>query len=166
MTFEAWENRREPLAFPQPDLLTALVDLYFENVNIFTVLLHRPSFMKDIEDELHLYDYGFRQVVLLVCANGARFSEDPRVFIEGDRSLYSAGWKWFTQVDLSRKSLLASPTLYDLQMHCVSENNRYATPPGHGLNSGSFLARHIVYSNNLRSSNLLDHGQQRYSSRS
>lgn len=68
-----------------------------------------------------MYHDQFRQIVLLVCANGARFSDDPRVFIEGDRTMYSSGWKWFTQVDLSRKSLLAVPTLYDLQVHCVSE---------------------------------------------
>lgn len=64
-------------------------------------------------------DDGFRQVVLLVCANGSRFSDDPRVLVND--SWHSAGWKWFSQVDMLRKSWLAPnpPSLYDLQMHCV-----------------------------------------------
>ncbi|KAI0635504.1 fungal-specific transcription factor domain-containing protein [Trametes polyzona] len=106
--------------FPPPDLLERLVDLYFENMNCYTPLLHRPTFEQGIKDGLHLVDEGFGSTVLLVCANGARFTDDPRVLLEGYDTTQSSGWKWFQQVQMVRKSLLAPPRLYDLQIYALT----------------------------------------------
>lgn len=105
--------------FPPDDLMSALIELYFRNVNDYMPLLHRPTLEKGIADGLHLSEEGFGSTVLLVCAVGSRFSDDPRVFLEGSDSTHSSGWEWFRQVQLVRKSLLAAPRLYDLQICCV-----------------------------------------------
>ncbi|KAI0706989.1 fungal-specific transcription factor domain-containing protein [Earliella scabrosa] len=106
--------------FPPPDLLEKLVDLYFTNMNDFMPLLHRPTFEQGIQEGLHLHDEGFGSTVLLVCANGARFTDDPRVLLEDNNIPQSAGWKWFQQVQMVRKSLLAPPRLYDLQIYALT----------------------------------------------
>jgi hypothetical protein len=105
--------------FPEPDLLRKLLDAYFTHVHPFSPLLHRPTFEKAVAEDHHLTDAGFGSVVLLVCAIGARDVNDPRVLLE-DAWSHSAGWKWFNQVQMVRKSLLAPPRLYDLQIYCVS----------------------------------------------
>ncbi|KAI0671307.1 fungal-specific transcription factor domain-containing protein [Trametes maxima] len=106
--------------FPAPELLHKLVDLYFANMNAYMPLLHRPTFEQGIKDGLHLHDEGFGSTVLLVCANGARFTDDPQVLLEGYDTTQSSGWKWFQQVQMVRKSLLAPPRLYDLQIYALT----------------------------------------------
>ena len=105
--------------FPPPDLLAQLIDLFFANINDYMPLLHRPTFEQGVKDGLHLHDEGFGSTVLLVCANGARFTEDARVLLDDNPISQSAGWKWFQQVQMVRKSLLAPPRLYDLQIYAV-----------------------------------------------
>jgi hypothetical protein len=63
---------------------------------------------------------NFAPVFLLVCAVGARYSDNPLVRLDDVDSHHSAGWKWFEQVQIMKRSLLAPPTLYDLQLYCVS----------------------------------------------
>jgi len=89
-------------------------------MNLLVPLLHRPTFDKGIADEFYWRNSGFGATVLLVCAIGSRYSTDPRVFIPEANSDHSAGWKWFDQVQMSRKPRLAPPSLYDLQKCCVS----------------------------------------------
>ena len=110
--------------FPPPDLLTTLIDLYFANMNDFLPLLHRPTFEQGVREGLHFRDEGFGSTVLLVCANGARFSDDPRVLLDEREHPQSAGWKWFQQVQMVRKSLLEPPRLYDLQIYAVCRSLR------------------------------------------
>jgi len=105
--------------YPDEDLMDSLVDNYFEHINPFFPLLHRATFEKHISENLHRSDSMFGAVLLLVCAHGARFSEDPRVLAEGSASPRSAGWRWFEQVNVLRKSLFKRTTLYELQMHAV-----------------------------------------------
>ncbi|KAF5328400.1 hypothetical protein D9619_013327 [Psilocybe cf. subviscida] len=89
--------------------------------------------------------FRFAHVYLLVCAVGAYFSDDPRCLLDagdvaghGDSAhgqesgpetagagagaglRYSGGWKWFDQVQMSSRSLIAPPTLYDLQVYALS----------------------------------------------
>ncbi|KAG6836325.1 hypothetical protein H0H93_009118, partial [Arthromyces matolae] len=101
------------------DLMIELIDLYFLNANLFLPLLHRPTFEKALAERLHLHDEGFAAVLLLVCAVASRYSDDPRTLIDGVRQKASAGWKWYHQVQSSKKNLLAFPLLYDLQYYCV-----------------------------------------------
>ena len=101
-----------PYKFPDPDLLTALTDLYFDHHNVFIPLLHRPMFESALIDgydvrravlpdidlsiycSLHLKDRAFGGVVLGVCACASRLSDDSRVLLEGHGDQWhSAGWK-------------------------------------------------------------------------
>ncbi|KAF9493319.1 hypothetical protein BDN71DRAFT_1570031 [Pleurotus eryngii] len=113
------EPKNPDYIFPDPDLIPPLVDAYFKYYNAFFPLLHRPTFERGMAEGLHLTNDTFAAVVLLVCANGARYSNDPRVLLEGN-SPHSSGWKWFTQIQMVRKSLLSPPTLYDLQFYCLT----------------------------------------------
>ncbi|KAI0633784.1 fungal-specific transcription factor domain-containing protein [Trametes polyzona] len=99
--------------FPPPDIMKLLMDSYFNNMNIYFPLLHRPTLEKQIEEGLHLKDEGFGSVVLLVCANGCRWIEDPRIATYGPPE--SPGWTLFERVEKARKSIFAPPRLYDLQ---------------------------------------------------
>jgi hypothetical protein len=108
----------QTLEFPPSDLLPVLIDRYFEDLNTMLPLLHRPSFDKSVQEGLHLRDRGFANVLLCVCALSSPFIDDPRVLLEGFPM--SSGWKYFHQVQLLRKSLLAPPTLFDVQVCCVS----------------------------------------------
>ncbi|EDR09003.1 uncharacterized protein LACBIDRAFT_296682 [Laccaria bicolor S238N-H82] len=106
-------------SFPDRDLMEQLVDAFFLHLNLYQAVLHRPTFERSVAENLHLDNTGFACTLLLVCAIGSRFSEDPRVFLEGHDSLHSRGWKWFQQVQTVR-SLLVSPSLYDMQFYCLS----------------------------------------------
>ncbi|KAI0763825.1 fungal-specific transcription factor domain-containing protein [Trametes elegans] len=111
----------EPIAvekFPPADLMDELVESYFRQSNDFLPLLHEPTFRAGIKQNLHLRVPGFGCTVLLVCAFGARFSDDPRVLLDGTSQWQSAGWKWYKVVDDRHKSWLAPAHLYDLQS-CV-----------------------------------------------
>ncbi|KAJ7209377.1 fungal-specific transcription factor domain-containing protein [Mycena haematopus] len=108
-----------PLIFPKPDLLRNLVDLFFAKVNVLLLLLHRPSFEKSVAAGLHLVDYEFGSTVLGVCAVAAKYSDDSRVTLEGTDTRLSSGWKYFCQLQLTRKSLIRSFTLYEAQTLCL-----------------------------------------------
>ena len=69
--------------------------------------------------QLHYADDDFAAIVLLVCAIGARYSNDDRVKVDNSDDWHSSGWKWFNQVEAYQKSYVGSPTLYDLQFYCV-----------------------------------------------
>lgn len=118
-------------AFPPPDLLARLIELYFLRYNLFMPLLHRPTFESQVEAGLHLTDEAFGSTVLLVCAIGSRFSDDLRVLLDEEIMMngarnepikwQSAGWRWFREVQTTRKVMLLSRTrLFDLQICCVS----------------------------------------------
>jgi len=115
-----WE--RPPIwpeyTFPECELMKSLIDLYFGNVNCFLPILHRPIFESKIRQEFHLGNQQFGSTVLLVCALGSRFSDDPRVFSDPGQSL-SSGWKWYEQVQTFRRSSFEPSSLYELQYHCV-----------------------------------------------
>lgn len=84
-------------------------------------LLNRIQFQKYLDAGLHLRNEGFGSVVLLVCAIGARFSDDKRVLLEGSESWHTSGWKWFQHVQTGRQMLdLSPPTLFDVQVPSVS----------------------------------------------
>ncbi|KAL1696326.1 fungal-specific transcription factor domain-containing protein [Schizophyllum commune] len=108
------------LQFPEDDLMNHLVDLYFKYINPFLPLLHRYTFEGLIKQGEHFKDREFGGVLLLVCANASRYSDDPRVLLPGANSQHSAGWKYYQQVTVVRSNLLKKPTLYELQMYALS----------------------------------------------
>ncbi|KAK7044115.1 Gypsy retrotransposon integrase-like protein 1 [Paramarasmius palmivorus] len=120
-----WQKKTEMLAlpdlvFPDGGLLAELIGLYFDNINQFSPLLHRPTFEGAVMDQLHLQDRSFGLLVLSVCALGSRHSSDPRNLCSGRYAEFSQGWKWFCQIPLIRPSLTEPPTLYDLQICILS----------------------------------------------
>jgi hypothetical protein len=119
-----WElaRREEPppdYDFPEDDLLADLVVVYFEQVNTFIPVLHRPSFERCLAEDLHYRDPHFGALVLVMCAVAARYSDDPRTILEGTNSKHSSGWQWFSQVEFTRKNLYRTASLYELQFFCV-----------------------------------------------
>ncbi|KAJ7745792.1 fungal-specific transcription factor domain-containing protein [Mycena maculata] len=140
--------------FPEDDLMISLMSLYFDNVNIFFPILHRPTFEKALVNNTYLRDDGFAGTLLLVCALGAWYSEDPRVHLSAvtNSTCGTAGWKWFDQVDLAANSLRGQPTLYDLQSYCarlaIQFLDRTAgsracwTPVGIGIRLGVDIGAH------------------------
>lgn len=58
-----------------------LISLYSTLYNAYVPVLHLPLFLAALADGLHLRDPEFGSVLLLVCALGARFSDDPRVLL-------------------------------------------------------------------------------------
>lgn len=114
------EDTERKYNFPPYDLIPSLVTLYFAHVNPFLPLLHRPTFERGITRGLHLTDSYFGATVLLVCALGSKYSDDPRVFVEGSNSTRSAGWHWYEQVRNLRSSFFARASLHELQAHVVS----------------------------------------------
>ncbi|KAL1745833.1 fungal-specific transcription factor domain-containing protein [Schizophyllum fasciatum] len=105
--------------FPDADLLHRLVELYFEHVNLFLPLLHRPTFKQHIKDGLHLRDQYFAYVLLLVLGLASRYSEDPRVLVDGTNDLHSAGWKYVGQVINIRPAMSVRPSLFEVQAYCL-----------------------------------------------
>ncbi|KAJ7473551.1 fungal-specific transcription factor domain-containing protein [Mycena latifolia] len=134
-------------SFPEEDLLRALVALYFDNVNAFLPLLHRPSFERDVHKHLHETNEGFTKIVLLVCAIGARYSTDPRV---SSSTMDHAGWDWFGQVKLGGHLMQRFATLHDIQAYCLTVEYLDATANpriswnavGLGLRAGQDIGMH------------------------
>ncbi|KAJ6499094.1 fungal-specific transcription factor domain-containing protein [Mycena sanguinolenta] len=107
--------------FPEKDLMDSLLSLYFFHVHPFVPLLHRQTFEKSIHEGLHLRESRFGATVLLVCALAARYSSDPRVYLEGtNNSEHSCGWKWAGQIRLVKQSFTTTPSLYDVQICCLA----------------------------------------------
>ncbi|KAJ7693299.1 fungal-specific transcription factor domain-containing protein [Mycena rosella] len=106
--------------FPDPDLLTSLVDLYFTEVNSCSPVLHRRTFERKLAENLHIRDHRFAATLLMVCGLGALHSDDPRVLIEGETTRHSAGYKWHSQVSVIPKHLVYKPDLYELQTIALS----------------------------------------------
>ncbi|KAF7309763.1 Fungal-trans domain-containing protein [Mycena indigotica] len=119
---EFWASRPSPelprqptYTFPPPDLAVSLVELFFAHINLIVPVLHRPTFERDLSSGLHLTNDGFAGTYLLVCALGSRYSEDPRVLLDGTTKLHSCGWRWFEQIQLVREPLGPPVSIYDLQ---------------------------------------------------
>jgi hypothetical protein len=68
--------------FPDQDLITSLVNVYFTNVHATLPLLHRPSFERSVAEGLHLNDYRFGGTLLAVLAVASRVSipTEPSLF--------------------------------------------------------------------------------------
>ncbi|VDB85388.1 unnamed protein product [Peniophora sp. CBMAI 1063] len=110
------------LDFPPFDLLHALAALYFEHQNVYLPLLHQATFMRLISQGRHISCQSFGFLVLAVCANGARYSNDPRILIPGSEPL-SAGWYWFNQLWNNFPINSGSSRLYDIQ--CIALSTIY-----------------------------------------
>ncbi|KAJ7645516.1 fungal-specific transcription factor domain-containing protein [Mycena polygramma] len=115
-----WEEEtyahRPHYVYPPTDLISSLVHLYFTNLHPTIAILHRPSFEQSVAEGLYLTNTEFGGALLAVMALASRYSNDPRVFVEGDSSL-SAGWPFARQISVLRK--LIEPSIYELQMYAL-----------------------------------------------
>ncbi|GJE89794.1 Zn(II)2Cys6 transcription factor [Phanerochaete sordida] len=103
--------------FPEPALMRELLNTYFTAIHTTFPLLHGPTFLQGVTTGLHLTDEGFGAVLLLVCALGARFANNPASLPSGVTSWQLEGWRWFNQVRITRKLISMTKTsLYDLQV--------------------------------------------------
>ncbi|KAJ7147907.1 fungal-specific transcription factor domain-containing protein [Mycena crocata] len=118
-----WElmvDDKPQYTFPDGDLITSLVELYFSNVHPTLPLLHRPSFERSVKEDLHLRDHQFGALLLAVLALASRYSDDPRVFFPGANSTLSSGWSFFVQVQVISKSWREIPSLHEFQLYCLA----------------------------------------------
>jgi Fungal specific transcription factor domain len=156
LTFLKWERvpsePPSPQYFPADDLLTHLIQLYFDNINIHLPLLHRPTLERSISDKLHLNNCLFGASVLAICAVASRFSSDPRVVLEGTDSLHSSGWKWFQQIKLFQRPMSQDPSVFELQTYLVCLNTVFTYKRGHTFSP----AISIIFAGNFHSRSLLD----------
>ncbi|KAH6913516.1 fungal-specific transcription factor domain-containing protein [Coprinopsis sp. MPI-PUGE-AT-0042] len=67
--------------FPNPPLLDSLLSLYFEHYNVLLPLIHRPTLERELQEGLHCENEAFATTVLLMCALGSRYSDDPEVLL-------------------------------------------------------------------------------------
>jgi hypothetical protein len=109
-----------PRFFPDDDLLKTLIKIYFDQINPLLGILHFPSFRDSVAKGLHFRDRNFGSVVLAVCALASRYSDDARVFLEGENSEHSCGWKWFRQIEPFKALSSPEPGLCRLQWIAVS----------------------------------------------
>ncbi|KAJ7650990.1 fungal-specific transcription factor domain-containing protein [Roridomyces roridus] len=97
-----WEvefySRARPPMFPPADLLTTLVGLYFKNIHPTFPVLHRDTFLRDLANGLHETNMKFSAVVLVVLGLASRYSDDPRVMIDGNT--ISSGWPFVSQAQI------------------------------------------------------------------
>lgn len=107
-------------SFPDSDLLRDLTNLYFDHINLYFPLLHRPTFEANVIEGLHLRNHLFGEVVLLLAAAASRFSNDPRVLMDDSTDWLASGWKWFSQVQLLPKALVRTSSLYEIQKFCLA----------------------------------------------
>ncbi|KAJ7650992.1 fungal-specific transcription factor domain-containing protein [Roridomyces roridus] len=101
--------------FPPSNVLTTLVDFYFENVHPTFPVLHRNSFVRRLAEGLHQMDSRFGAVVLAVLALGSQYSDDPQVMLDGNT--LSSGWPFVSQLQTVLDP--SECTVYHLQFYCL-----------------------------------------------
>ncbi|KAJ7175733.1 hypothetical protein C8R46DRAFT_1188951 [Mycena filopes] len=75
--------------FPKPDLVTSLVQIYFAAVHPTILILHRVDKPWAVNLSWCMFENASRQC-----------PDDPRVFVEGDDTTLSAGWKFASQIQI------------------------------------------------------------------
>ncbi|KAF7299153.1 Fungal-trans domain-containing protein [Mycena indigotica] len=107
---EVYEQQIQ-FVYPEPNLLYDLLQLYFAYVHPTLPILHRPSFERSVSEGLHHKDPQFGAMLLAVLAVASRFSDDPRVFVDGQSTL-SSGWRFIAQIPVVRKFF--EPNIYEV----------------------------------------------------
>ncbi|GLB45030.1 putative expressed protein [Lyophyllum shimeji] len=107
-----WESARDetfsPMyEFPDHQLLLELVGIFFDQVNPFYPLLHRPTYEKAVKAQ----DVSERPSI---------WGDSPWVLLDGVDSHHSAGWKWFCQIPRGRRLSARTLSLCEIQTLCLS----------------------------------------------
>ncbi|KAJ7491416.1 hypothetical protein B0H11DRAFT_2008990 [Mycena galericulata] len=104
-------------SFPPDDLLETLTSLYFDNVDPFLSLVHRRDFDVALSIGFHITSRSFANALLLVCALGALYYDDPHTETP---SHDAPGTEWFRQVALCEHLTHKEPTIFDIQAYCLA----------------------------------------------
>lgn len=123
---------KEPAPLPPYDLAVKLVKAFFDHVNSILPVIHRPSFQRDLENDVASTDPSFRGLLFAIYALGARSVDDPRIptFTGGEihmfahsmatkLSKYSAGAVYAQTAARANHDFLTGCKLYDLQRHAL-----------------------------------------------
>jgi hypothetical protein len=94
-----------------------LIDVFFKAA--FFPVIHRGMFEKQLNDGFHKRNGTFLRIVLLICATGARWCDDPRVLDRRWPVPLSAGYQWFKQLSYGEKSFAEDTKLEDAQLQVV-----------------------------------------------
>jgi hypothetical protein len=109
------------LEFPSLDIIASLIDTYFTHSNIYFPVLHRPTFQRLLDQDLHQRDHEFGSLLLVVCAIGARFSNHPYVSDVPPEAPNSHIARWLSQTrEVMKKPYTSTATLFEVQYYCVS----------------------------------------------
>ncbi|KAF8208774.1 fungal-specific transcription factor domain-containing protein [Mycena galopus ATCC 62051] len=101
--------------YPDNDLIESLVQIYFTCLHPSMPILHRPTFERNVAEGLHLTNAQFGGLLLSVLALASRYSNDLRVFVDGNP--LSSGWNFANQIWILRR--LFEPTLHEVQMYYI-----------------------------------------------
>lgn len=111
--------------FPPPEIAASMIKRYFDLVNSYYPILHRPTFERQyFSERLHERDVWFAAVCLAIFAVTSIWSNDPRMASQsarmssGEVDLRKAGWGYFSLVidcHRVRRSLIIPVTLFELQ---------------------------------------------------
>ncbi|CAE6375609.1 unnamed protein product [Rhizoctonia solani] len=115
-----WDSEQGlALDLPPDDLMPILIDAFFKAA--FFPVIHRGMFEKQLKDGLHKRNGTFLRIVLLICATGARWCDDPRVLDRRWPVPLSAGYQWFKQLELGHgeKSFAEDTKLEDAQLQVL-----------------------------------------------
>ncbi|KAE9401293.1 hypothetical protein BT96DRAFT_1018250 [Gymnopus androsaceus JB14] len=106
-TIHPWQilpaDESPPFIFPDPDLIDSLVSLYFTHINVYFPILHKPSFLRSIAQNLHREDRHFGALIL------ARITAIEQ----------SVGWKWIRQIQPVSRTFTTPPCIYEIQLYGV-----------------------------------------------
>ncbi|CCO30975.1 hypothetical protein BN14_05009 [Rhizoctonia solani AG-1 IB] len=115
-----WDSEQGlALDLPPDDLMPILIDAFFKAA--FFPVIHGGMFEKQLNDGLHKRNGTFLRIVLLICATGARWCDDPRVLDRRWPVPLSAGYQWFKQLELGHgeKSFAEDTKLEDAQLQVL-----------------------------------------------
>lgn len=125
-------RKLDPSIWPDPDLEVTLIDAYFDNCDRHFPLLNQILFRRQYQAGLYKTNTEFARVCLMVFANGARFTDDERVYWNRDDAIseegkerlrtdvdgtlrYSAGWHFLRALVRMGRSIMQGPNLFDFQ---------------------------------------------------
>ncbi|WOO80015.1 C6 transcription factor domain-containing protein [Vanrija pseudolonga] len=115
-TFHEGQAAVDASVWPDDAGARALIEAYFTHVNPHLPLLEASLFKQQYLSKLHLRDYFFAKLCLLVFANGARYIPDQAFVQWGNGGgPFSAGWKYLRAFLALGTCLRRGATLNNLQ---------------------------------------------------
>ncbi|KAJ7857657.1 hypothetical protein B0H14DRAFT_2578241 [Mycena olivaceomarginata] len=130
-----WEKEeyaiRPNYVFPDSDLIDSLLHIFWANINPTLPVLHRPSFERSVAEGLHLTNAEFGGTLLAVLAAASRYSNDPRVFVDGRQGFFG-GLEVLTLYSLSLSEPQVSWLYLGLGIRFLQQRGEHRRKPPEG----------------------------------